>query len=193
MIVRQASEYPSSFFSSVPTILTKPREYYKSITPIFELIRNTLPLLHMVCLPTTQPKTAFIQGLLLPAYAIKEMCLLPEQYTDYGLPIFAHIPEDFQSNGIEVYDSCKRINWEQIPDEIKHCHFPTKIESAYGIRKICTHKPEYITTKNCVLNVLLSAFYLFQEYNRYDAIKKFELKCLPHGEKNIYWRTNNGR
>lgn len=110
------------------------------------------------------------------------MSLLPEQYKDFGLPIFANIPEDFQTNGLEVYDSCKRIDWDQIPYELKHCHYPTAEEQKYGLRKICTHKPEFITSQNCVLNVLLNAYYLFQEYKRYDTMGVFELECLPHGE-----------
>ena len=186
MIIRPAGTFASAFFSSVPKSVSDAEKYYSAIQPIYGLLKNDFPLLRMVVLPTRIPCTAFIQGLLLPSYAISEMSLLPGQYKDFGLPIFANIPEDFQSKGLEVYDSNKRIDWDQIPYEIKHCHNPTAEEQKYGLRKMCTHKAEFITVQNCVLNVLLSAYYLFCEYNRYDAEGKFELECLPHGEA-----TNN--
>ncbi|MCM1295945.1 MAG: hypothetical protein NC311_10425 [Muribaculaceae bacterium] len=141
-------------------------------------------MLKMVSLPTRTITTSFIQGILLPKYLIEELHLLPEQYDEFGLPIFANIPEDFQVVGLEVYDSCKRIDWGKVPYNIKHCHYPSDQEKEYGFRKICTHKPEYINTTNCVENVLFNAFYLFQEYKRYDISHKFELECLPHGYKN---------
>lgn len=195
MIIRKASHYDSSFFSAIPQRVENPIEYYQSINSLFALIKQDFPLLNIVCLPAALPQTAFIQGLLLPKYAIQEMYLLPEQYYEYGLPIFAHIPEKFQSVGIEVYDSCKRINWSEIPYEFLHCHSQNNLELEHGYRKICTHKPEYITPDNCVINVLFSAFYLFQEYCRYDATKKFKLKCLPHGDKfntgDSQWKTKN--
>ncbi len=182
MIIRSAGIYASTFFSSVPKLVANTDDYYNSIKPIYRILEKNFPLLKMVVLPTKEPHTAFIQGILLPSYAISEMSLLPEQYKDFGLPIFANIPEDFQTNGLEVYDSCNRIDWDQIPYEFKHCHYPTDEEQKYGLRKICTHKPEFITSQNCVLNVLLNAYYLFQEYKRYDNKGVFELECLPHGE-----------
>jgi len=182
MIIRSAGAYSSTFFSSVPKPISDVKDYYNSIKPIYDILHNNFPLLRMVVLPTMVPYTSFIQGILLPSYAIREMSLLPEQYKEFGLPIFANIPEDFQSNGIEVYDACKRIDWDQVPYDLRHCHYPTNEEQKYGLRKICTHKPKFITAQNCVLNVLLSAYYLFQEYIRYDITGEFDLECLPHGE-----------
>lgn len=181
MIIRSAGIYAATFFSSVPKLVANAEDYYNAIKPIYGLLAKNFPLLKMVILPTKKPYTAFIQGILLPSYAIKDMSLLPEQYNEFGLPIFANIPEDFQANGLEVYDSCNRIDWEQIPYDLQHCHCPTPGEDIYRLRKICTHHSKFITAKNCVLNVLLNAYYLFQEYKRYDITGKFELKCLPHG------------
>lgn len=182
MIIRPAGKYASTFFSSVPKLVKDAEVYSNLIKPIYGLLKIYFPLLKMVVLPTKKLHTAFIKGLLLPSYAISEMSLFPEQYNDFGLPIFANIPENFLTNGIEVYDSHNRIDWDQIPYDFKHCHYPTDEEKKYGVRKICTHHSNFITTKNCVLNVLLSAYYLFQEYNRFDITGKFELKCLPHGD-----------
>lgn len=185
MIIQEAGDFSSEFFSSIPKEVKNVKKYYSSIQGLHGLIKQPFPLLKMVCLPTKVITTAYIQGILLPDYAIKEMHLLPEQYEQYGLPIFANIPEDFQSSGIQVYDACKRINWDEIPIEIMHCLNQTDRERDYGIRRICTHKSEYITENNCVLNVLYNAYYLFQEYSRYDGCGKFELDCLPHGDKKL--------
>lgn len=168
----------------MPKAVENSKKYLEALKPIPSILKDKFPLLKMVSLPTRTITTSFIQGILLPKYLIEELHLLPEQYDEFGLPIFANIPEDFQVVGLEVYDSCKRIDWGKVPYNIKHCHYPSDQEKECGFRKICTHKPEYINTTNCVENVLFNAFYLFQEYKRYDISHKFELECLPHGNKN---------
>ena len=184
MIIQAAGDYCSEFFSSLPQPVKDAETYYKEIKELHEMIKP-FPLLKLVCLPTVKMTTAYIQGLLLPDYAIKEMHLLPEQYEEFGLPIIANIPENYKSCGLEVYDARNRINWDEIPYEYLHCHNQTYKEKFYGVTRICTHKPKYITEENCVFNVLMSAYYLFQEYKRYDECGKFELECLPHGDKEL--------
>ena len=181
MIVQPPSKYNSAFFSSVPTGLNDPHQYYSSLQPYFSSITNEFPFLKIVFLPTVRPTTSYLQGLLLPKYMIKELALLPEQYGKYGLPIFAHIPEDYEVKGIVVYDACNRINWEHIPYRIRHQLNQSKDEKSHNIYKICTHKQEDINKTNCVINVLHSAYFLFREYQRYDKLKQFTLDCHPHG------------
>ena len=133
MIICPPSKYDTTFFSTVPCDVQNVNAYYDAIKDIPNLLANEFPSIRFVHLPTCKPKTAFIQGILLPKYAIKEMHLLPEQYESFGLPIFAHIPENFQTAGIQVYDACKRIIWGNIPSDIRHCMPQTSIEKRYGI------------------------------------------------------------
>lgn len=181
MIIQPPGTYNSAFFSSVPVILNEPHKYYSSLSPYFNAISQEFPLLKIVCLPTRKPTTSYIQGLLLPNYMIKDLALLPEQYAKYSLPIFAHIPEDYESTGIVVYDSRNRINWEQIPYHIRHKLQQTEEEKTCNIYKICTHKQEDINKTNCIINVLHSAYFLFLEYQRYEKYNQFTLDCHPHG------------
>ncbi|MDZ4196736.1 MAG: hypothetical protein U1C51_05735, partial [Candidatus Izemoplasmatales bacterium] len=50
-------------------------------------------------------------------------------------------------------------------------------------RFICTHLEENIEKDNSMISVLLSAWYLFQEYKKFDRTGKFDLECMPHGTK----------
>lgn len=176
-------QYDSEWFSSLPVDLQDPQKYYKSIVSLFDEIKRQFPLLRICILPSNKPKTAFIQGLLLPLYVIKEKYLDIEQYLEFGLPIFAVIPENYQTIGIRVYDACKRILWDNIPVEYRHCiPLNANTNDAKRGRYICTHNSKDITTDNCVIPILKSAYFLFEEYRKYERTGRFDLSCLPHGE-----------
>lgn len=181
MIIQPAQAFESEFFSAIPTPLSQASEYYKKIASLHKPVAEKFPLLKIVQLPKKVPVTAFIQGILLPREVIHELCLLPTQYALYGLPIYADIPENFQNIGIKVYDACKRIIWDNIPYQIKHCMPQNDFEKKYNIWRICTHKHTDIKPDNCVLNVLYSAYHLFLEYIRYEREHVFAIKCHPHG------------
>ena len=183
-IIGNAKEYNSQYYSSLPKPLEDPKTYFDSLIGLSTIIENKFPLLRLCFLPTKQPKTAFIQGILLPTYAIEEKCLDKEEYKEYGLYIFANIPENYQVDGIRVYDACKRINWDNIPIEYRHC-VPLNIISPEDENKryICTHHKKDISSGNCIINVLSSAYFLFEEYRRYERTGEFRIKCLPHDIK----------
>lgn len=181
MIIQPAGQYDSPFFSALPQHVKNVEKYFNSLKGLDVKLKAEFPELKLVILPTVSPKTAYIQGLLLPNYIIKELYLLPEQYTEYGLPIYAEISEDYQEVGIKVYDCRKRINWEQIPFHLRHCvPLVPNNENEERWRYICTHNKQFITPQNCIFGVLNSAYSLFREYQKLDAIKRFDLKCLPH-------------
>ena len=175
-IIVPAGKYDSDFLSSIPQKIEKCHSYYALVLSHFKKVKKIFPLLRIVILPTTVSKTAFIQGLLLPLSTIKFCHLDEEQYEEYGLPIFAHIPYEFEKEGIQVFDSCNRIVWKNVPNEYKHCN------PIYNTNKccICTHHEDFITKNNCILGVLQSAYHLFVEYRKYDEIGEFNLDCLPH-------------
>ena len=176
-------QYDGEWFSSLQTDLDDPQKYYKSVFGLFDEVKKQFPLLRICILPSTKPKTSFIQGLLLPMYAIKEKYLDVEQYSEFGLPIFAVIPENYQTNGIRVYDAYKRILWDNIPVEYRHCvPFNANTCEARRKRYICTHNSKDINTDNCVIPILKSAYFLFEEYRKYERTGRFDLSCLPHGE-----------
>lgn len=181
MIIQPAGQYDSQFFSSLPQNVKNVEKYFNSLKGLDIELKAEFPKLKLVILPTVSPKTAFIQGLLLPSYIIKDLYLLPEQYAEFGLPIYAEISEFYQIKGIRVYDACKRINWEQVPFHLRHCVplIPNN-ESEKRWRYICTHNKKFITSQNCIFGVLNSAYSLFREYQKLDATKRFDLKCLPH-------------
>lgn len=177
-IINAPSKYNSEFFSSKPVELKDCQRYFSSIKKLFYELKKQFPLLRICMLPSYKPKTVFVQGILLPTYAIEEKYLDDDQYEQFGLPIFAHIPENYQEIGIEVYDSCQRINWENIPIEYRHC-IPLNVNSKQTVR-ICTHHLDYVNKNNCFFPILKSAYYLFEEYRKYEKTGKFDLKCLPH-------------
>lgn len=180
-IIDSAKKYDSELFSSLQIELQNPQKYYTSIRGLFNQVKKVFPLLNVCILPTVKPFTAFIQGLLLPTYSIKEKYLDEEQYAEYGLPIFATIPEDYYTNGIRVYDACKRIIWENIPYEDRHCiPLEVKTDKAKRERFICTHNKKDVTKANCVIGVLNSAYHLFEEYRKLERTGKFDLECHPH-------------
>ena len=121
--------------------------------------------------------SAFLQGVLLPNDYIKEFRLTEDEYNDFGLEVFVLIPEDFQELGIRVYHSRRKINWNAIPEEYRHCLY---LEGDKH-RALCTHHRTDINKKNCVVGVLNSAFYLYQEYKKFDRTGKFNLDCHAHG------------
>lgn len=182
MIIQEPSSIPTQFFYNLSKKVLDGNRYYADILSIQQQISSEFPLLSIVLLPTREMTTGLIKGILLPQYDIKELYILPEQYEEFGLQIFAQIPENFRVRGVQVYDASKRINWGEIPDEYRHNHPQTKKEKQFGMVKICTHKDEYINESNCIINVLYSAYYLFKEYQKYDQCNNFDLECLPHGE-----------
>ena len=180
-IIDTAKEYDIEFFSSLPTDLNNPQIYYNSVKESCKEVSKTYPFLKWCFLPTVKPKTAFIQGLLLPDFAIREKHLDREQYDEYGLPIYATIPENFYEQGIYVYDARKRMQWDNIPLKYRHC-IPLLPKDDYDRRRrfICTHNKKDITKENCIIGVLNSAYYLFEEYRKFERTRNFELDCLPH-------------
>lgn len=175
-IIVPAGDYDSKFYSSLPQDIEDYQAYYNDVWNNFKRAKEIFPLLRLVILPTKKCKTAFIQGLLLSKQFITKCRLEPEQYEEYGLPIYADIPSNFTERGITVYDCCNRIVWEKIPLEYRHRR---QAEGTYKYC-ICTHHNDFITPQNCFLGVLQSAFNLFVEYQRYNETGKFELNCLPH-------------
>lgn len=188
MIIQPASQYDSRFFSSLPEEVNNVEKYYKSLEGVQDTLNEEFPTLKLVILPTIVPQTAFIQGLLLPSYIIKDLHLIPEQYCDFGLPIYAEISEFYPIKGIKIYDACKRINWDEIPFNKRHC-IPLEVDNELDERRryICTHNQKYITPQNCIVGVLHSAYNLFREYQKLEITGRFDLKCLPHtfSNKNI--------
>ena len=157
--------------------IEKPSEYFPKLKEIISLLKINFPGIKLVIPPTNCPKSAFLQGVLLPSNYIKEFHLSEDEYSIFGLQIFALIPENFQEVGIRVYDSRRKINWDEIPNKFRHC---LSLE-ADKHRAICTHHSSDINTENCVVGVLSSAFYLYQEYKKFDRIGKFNLDCHAHG------------
>lgn len=192
MIIQSAGQYDSTFFSSLPQEINNVEKYFNSLDGLDIKLKAEFPELKLVILPTASPKTAYIQGLLLPTYTIEELYLLPEQYAEFGLPIYAELGEFYQLNGIRVYDACKRINWQQIPFHLRHCVplLPNNESEKRG-RYICTHNKKFITPQNCIFGVLNSAYSLFREYQKLDALKRFDLKCLPHSFSDKNFERNN--
>lgn len=181
MIIQSAGQYDSQFFSSLPEKVENIEKYYNSLEGVQARLNEEFPTLKIVFLPTVVPKTAYIQGLLLPSYIIKSLYLLPEQYCDFGLPIYAEISEYYQFKGIKIFDACKRINWEEIPLNKRHC-IPLEANNEFDERRryICSHNQVYITSQNCIFGVLHSAYNLFREYQKFEVTGRFDLKCLPH-------------
>ena len=184
-------EYDVVKYTSLLTILRNPNEYHKSLKGIQKKLSDQFPLLRNVQLPLSNPKTSFIEGILLPQVVIDDLHLSEEQYSYYGLPIFAVIHENYKETGIQVYDCAQRINWENIDIEYRHC-IPLSIikDEDKWKRCICTHNKIDINQSNCINNVLMSAFHLFQEYRKYEKTGSFDLACLPHGQIGGH---NNGR
>lgn len=176
MIFNELSEYDSSFFTGILKKIQNPNEYYPKLKKIVCLLKTNFPGLRLVIPPTQHPVTVFIQGILLPTTIIQEYHLAEDEYESFGLHIFAIISEDFQKEGITVYDSRCKINWDKIPIKIRHCR---PLEGTKH-RAICTHHFTDINKQNCVLGVLNSAYYLYQEYKKYDRTKKFDLECHEH-------------
>ena len=179
MIFNKLSKYDSSFFVSILEKIQNPSEYFPKLKFVESLLKKNYPGIRLVIPPTSHPVTAYLQGILLPASTIQEYHLSEDEYENFGLHIFAVIHENFQKIGITVYDSRRKINWDNIPIKIRHC----KRLEASNHRAICTHHPTDINEQNCVLGVLNSAFYLYQEYKKYDRTKKFDLDCHAHNYK----------
>lgn len=182
MIVGTEKAYDSNFFATLPKEVENPANYYTKLLANLCLMNKHFPLLKYVILPTSKPYTAFIQGILLPASVINGKLLERDEYGKYGLYVYCDIPENYSQVGIKVYDARKRINWEDIPFEIRHCiPLIAKNQEDERSRIICTHHSSDINDKNCIVNVLYSAYYLFEEYRKFDRTGNFDLECLPHG------------
>jgi hypothetical protein len=173
-IILPAKEYRrlyDKYITEIPN--EKASEYYASLYEISVRVQEYFPFLIFTILPTAKPNLAFFKGLLIPKE--KMLRIDREENEDKGLPILAVIPLDYKRIGIDVFDCCGRINWEAIEDKYRHRHANTD-------NKICTHHRADINEENCVIGVLKSAYYLFDEYRKYEKTGRFDLKCHPHGE-----------
>ena len=177
LVFNELSEYDSIFFTSLLQKIENPSEYFPKLNEISILLKKKFPAIKLVVPPTICPMSAFLQGVLLPNEYIKEYHLVEDEYKDFGLEVFVLVPEDFQEVGIKVYDSRRKINWNKIPDKYRHC---LSLEGDKH-QAICTHHSSDINKENCVIGVLNSAFYLYQEYKKFDRTKKFNLDCHAHG------------
>ena len=177
LIFNDLSEYDSSFFTSILKEIDNPNEYFPKLKEVAGLLKTYFPGIKIIIPPTARPTSAFLQGLLLPIDYIKALRLTEDEYKDFGLEVFALIPEDFQEVGIRVYDSRRKINWNAIPEKYRHCLYL----EADKHRAICTHHRTDINKKNCVIGVLNSAFYLYQEYKKFNRNGEFNLDCHAHG------------
>ena len=186
MIFRPASKYDSDFYIKLLEEIVEPAEYFNKLKGIQSLLNKKFPGLRIVKPPTVHPKTAYIEGVLLPIKLIKDYHLESDEYVQFGLEIFVCIPENFQKNGIVVYDSLKVINWDAIHIEYRHCN-PLDYND---VRAICTHHYSDINKDNCIIGVLRSAFYLYQEYKKLERTGKFNLVCHEHSYKGV---TKNGK
>lgn len=185
-IILPATQFNSQKNNSYLREILEPKIYFRSLQGAPQIIAKSFPLLQYVSLPTVKPVTSFIQGLLLPQTAITKKLLEVEQYEEYGFPIFAVIQENYQNEGIIVYDAYHRINWDNIPIEFRHCK-PLDNDMLPNCRDriVCTHHEKNITKDNCIMGVLNSAYFLFEEYRKYEKTGSFDLECLPHGNSAV--------
>ncbi len=147
-------------------------KYYCSLKGIGKKIQEKFPLLKFTLLPTQEITLGYIKGELAPADLVREFGKKTVIKQGISFPIFAVIPMDYSVRGIKVYDACKRINQEKIPEKYKHFN---------GGLEICTHKPVDITPDNAVIDVLQSAWHLYLEYKKYEKTGRFDLECHAHG------------
>ena len=148
-------------------------EYYASLNGVESKVQEHFPFLQFTILPTVKPRAAFFSGLLIPHN--KMLRVEYEINKDKGLPILAVIPFNYREIGVDVFDCCGRINWEEIDFKYRHFHPDSN-------NKICTHHKIDINADNCILGVLKSAYHLFDEYRKFERTGRFDLKCHPHGE-----------
>jgi hypothetical protein len=154
--------------------------YIKNVIEDYNRIKLLFPLLKLCILPTKELKCAFIYGLLIP----QEMYNLDMSNTDLcasGIEIMSIYPKDFPEKNVTVIDTCRKINWNDIPT----IHWHINYININGV-ELCTHHEWEINTvkpKDRTSSILTSAWKLYFQCRIYPKTKEWVLKDLRHGKE----------
>lgn len=172
---------PKPFRSSIYKIIKEiPQDFYaeyaRDFFSQFSECLKIFPLLSVNIVPYRHRVNEItFSGILIPKEVIEDYGLKSdEECLKYGLKIYAIVPAKFLKNGIYVFDYHEVINFQAIPHEYRHTR---KIRNHWII---CTHLETNIVKESAIISVLLSAWYLFLEYKKFQRTGKYNLDSVPH-------------